>query len=130
MASGHSGLLGGRCERAILSGSTSPAGKPSMLRGSSAQASDVACIIHASFDALGILEYGSARDQHICAGCDHIFRGIAIDASIYLQHHVAAGGSNAFARGGDFRQLAFQEDLAAIAGIDRHDEDEIDEIED
>src|SRR5690349_21913269 len=65
-----------------------PLGSSSERFRSSAEASDIAGIEFAALAAL--LENCSARDQHIGAGGNGLFRRRAVDPAVHFQHHVAA----------------------------------------
>ena len=75
------------------------------------------------------LEHGRARDQHIGAGLHHARRGLRRDAAVDLDVD-RRGRRPARARRGDLVERGRNEGLAAEAGIDRHDEDQIDDVDD
>ena len=82
---------------------------------------------------VGGAEDRGAGDQHIGPGGDAARRGLGGDAAIDLQRdRLAAGGDMGIdhpPQAGDLPELAAEEGLPAEAGIDRHHEDEVAEIE-
>ena len=74
-------------------------------------------------------EHGGAGDQRVGAGGDHARRRLGRDAAIHRQRDRAARGVDHPAQRRDLRQLRRQECLPAESGIDRHHQDDVDEIE-
>lgn len=70
-------------------------------------------------------EYGGACDQHVGACSDDLFGGFRVDAAVYLQINLAAGGFDHAAELGNFAELGGEEGLTAEAGVYGHDEDEV-----
>ncbi len=74
------------------------------------------------------LENGGAGDQHVGAGGDDVGGVGGGDAAVDLDVDRAA--ANQRAHRGDLVELRLDEALAAEAGIDRHDQHEIDQVDD
>src|ERR1035441_3180782 len=75
--------------------------------------------------ARAALETRCARDQHIGAGGYDLFGRAGIDAAVNLEIDRLAERVDGFAHGADPIELRGNESLPAEAGIDGHDEDEI-----
>jgi hypothetical protein len=75
------------------------------------------------------MENGGARDQHVSARRDGLFAVSGLmppsTSSITSRPHAAMRS----ARGLDFFQLTGKKSLAAEAGIDSHDQDQVDQVE-
>src|SRR4029077_3207827 len=74
-------------------------------------------------------EHGGSGDENVCACIDRKSRGLLRDATINFQRDSAPAPGDSLGGRLDFLQLAVDEFLAAETGIDRHDQNEIDQIE-
>src|ERR1051325_1054832 len=96
---------------------------PARQRARVADRRDVGAIIL----RLAATEYGGAGDQHVGAGAGDERRSLGRDAAIDLEVDRPAADQCAQPR--DFLRRPRDEGLAAEAGIDRHHEDQVDQVD-
>lgn len=77
-----------------------------------------------------VAEDGRARDDGVAAGGDHLVGVSRADTAVDLDPGVDTLGLAHFPELADLVQLALDELLPAKAGVDRHDEDQVGDIQD
>ena len=75
------------------------------------------------------VENGGTGDEHIRARCGDFRDVVRFHTAIDFEADVAAAGVNKATRGAQFVQRRGQKRLPAKAGIDRHDEDEVELVQ-
>jgi hypothetical protein len=76
-----------------------------------------------------LAEDGAAGHEGVGAGIGHAADVVDLDAAVDLQPDVAAAGVDELARRLDLAQRRVDEALAAEAGVDAHDQDQVDLVD-